>query len=355
MTIARTPRAPRFDFAALRKRLIAAAIVLAALLPIGLQLEAIALFALSDNKMNASGRLVAVDMFIHTLVLVLAVWAIFSRRLTLTALAICLWAAYALERSNFFADILHPVFMAIHAYPDWFGYGSTVNQSNQYAKLFVSLPIVLLLAARLVRKHDRSIDRIYTTLICGSVLATTLLFHWVTVQGVMAVRAEREVGLRLAAEAPASQFDSLCLELRTQCLRGPISELPLQTPNARLNYMMAAVSSGAQQQTSGFTRSIVGSQPLGDGTDDRLNNHHVVYHRTPSGEYRFVIESQRTGDTLKQWQFLYSTLALTAHLTWLLGGLFLLYWHKRRMGRRSKREVEIHDFVEKRWYEFIQG
>lgn len=343
------------DTIGLRKRLLAALVVAAALLPIGLQLEVIGSFLLSDVKSEKSGYLVSVDMFLHTLVLVLAVWSIFSRRLSMTGLAICLWTSLGMEQINFFAGMLHPALMALHVYPDWFGYGSTVNQSNQYAKLFVSLPILLVLAARLLRKRDRSIDRLYTTLICGSVLATTLLFHWVTVRGVQAVQQEREVALRVAAEAPASQFEALCKELFAQCLSGPISELPVQTGNARIDYMTAAISRGFEQQTSGFTSSIANSQPLADGTDGRLAAYHVVYHRTRSGEYRFVIESYRTVATLKQWQILYSALALTAHLTWLAGGLFLLYWHKRRMARRTKREIEIHDFVEKRWYEFIQG
>lgn len=343
------------DTIGLRKRALAAIVVAAALLPIGLQLHLIGSFLLSDVKSEMSGYLVSADMFLHTLALVLALWAIFSRRLSMTGLAICLWVALGLDRINFFADMLHPALMALQAYPDWFGYGSTVNQSNQYAKLFVSFPILLVLVVRVLRKRDRSIDRLYTTLICGSVLATTLLFHWVTVQGVQLVRHEREVGLRVAAEAPAAQFEALCKELFAQCLSGPISELPPQTGNARIDHMMAAISRGSEQMTSGFTGSIVNSQPLADGTDNRLAASHVVYHRTRSGEYRFVIESHRTVATLKHWQVLYSALALTAHFTWLIGGLFLLYWHKRRMARRTKREIEIHDFVEKRWYEFIQG
>lgn len=344
-----------FDAIGLRKRVFAAIVVAAALLPIGMQLEVIGSFLLSNVKSDKSGYLVSVDMFLHTLALAMAVWAIFSRRLSMTALAICLWAAWGLEKTNFFAGVLHPALIALQAYPDWFGYGNTVNQSNQYAKLFVSFLIVLVLAARIVRKRDRSIDRLYMTLIAGSVLATTLLFHWVTVQGVKAVRQEREVALRVAAEAPAGQFDALCKELHAWCLSGPISELPIHTGNARIDHMAAAISRGAEQQTSGFTFGIVNSQPLDDGADDRLNSFHIVYHRTPSGDYRFVIESSRTVATLKQWQGLYSALALPAHLTWLAGGLFLLYWHKRRMARRTKREIEIHDFVEKRWYEFIQG
>ena len=119
--------------------------------------------------------------------------------------------------------------------------------------------------------------------------------------------------------------------------------------------MLTYLSNGAKEQTQGFTKAATTGAPVKATNESRLSAAHVVYHRTKAGEYRFVIETKNTITMLQRWQTLYGALAITAHLIWMCGGLYLLFWHKRRMARRQQKEIEIHDFVEKRFYEFIQG
>jgi hypothetical protein len=339
----------------LKKRLTAAGVVVLALLPIGFQAGSIAEFLLNGANDKMSGSLIGVDMFLHTLALVISLWMVFTRRLTSTGLVACLWIAQALEFSNFFAGFFHPFLLHFNGYPEWMGYGNDTNQSSQYAKLYTSIPITIALIIVACTKATRSIDRIYTSLIAASVLCTTLLFHWVTVQGVSLNRKTQEVGLRIAAEAPSAFFGPICKELGTQCLSGPVSALPINTGNAEIDKMLADLSRGAKEQTQGFTKGATTGAPVKASNESRLSAAHVVYHRTKAGEYRFVIETNNTIAALQRWQSLYAALAITAHLIWMVGGLYLLFWHKRRMARRQQREIEIHDFVEKRFYEFIQG
>ena len=343
------------DTVGLKKRIAAASIVVLALFPIAFQTGSMIEFFANGASDKLSGNLIGVDMFLHTLAIAMSLWMIFARRLTSTGLAACLWIAQALEFSNFFAGILHPFLLHFNGYPEWMGYGNDTNQSSQYAKLYFSIPVVIALVIMTFTKATRSIDRIYISLIASSVLCTTLLFHWITIQGVSLNRKTQELSLRVAAEAPNAVFAPICKELGVQCLSGPISALPAKTGDAEIDKMLTYLSNGAKEQTQGFTKAATTGAPVKATNESRLSAAHVVYHRTKAGEYRFVIETKNTITMLQRWQTLYGALAITAHLIWMCGGLYLLFWHKRRMARRQQKEIEIHDFVEKRFYEFIQG
>ena len=255
--------------------------------------------------------------------------------------------------------MLHPALMALSLYPSWWGYGSTSDQSNQYAKISVALIVCAALLYRAARKRSRSIDRIFVSLLFTSIIVTSMIFHYVTRQGVKEAKTMQLYAMRLAASAPEAQFQAICEDLEAQCFSGNKKSPAILTGEPHTDFIVADLRKTFQLSSNHVAMSIGTSAPLSaDPTDlgERPKTAHVYFEQQADTTFRVVIEKQAFQKMVERWTQLYATLALPAHLIWLFGGLYLVWWHKRRLRHRSTLENKrLDDLVERRGHEFRQG
>lgn len=282
---------------------------------------------------DKSGSLILLDMQMHTFSLVLCVLVIFRRQIGLldVSVALALAAASRWGGKDFFTTVVHPFFLEHAIYPQWLGKGSSAAQSHQYAKVLIGAVVAVALGLMLLVRRWRTIDRLYVWLIGSSVLVTTVLFHFMIREAIFESRAHQKAVMALAVEAPKDWiFKAMCQHQKLECHEATLSGGYPVTGNATLDAETRRMIDSTRGY-AGATFSYSASVPLSGG----LNDYHVIYHWTSSSSYRMAVEREQWHRTLQKFQLIYSWIGIPAHLLWIGGGLYLLYWHRRRFAKRS--------------------
>ncbi len=286
---------------------------------------------------DRSGALILLDMQLHTFSLFLCVLAIFRRHVGALDLALAL-VLTALSRwggKDFFTTVVHPFFLEHAIYPQWLGKGSTAAQSHQYAKVFIGGWVALILGGMLLVRRWRTMDRLYVWLMGTSVLVTTVLFHFMIREAIFESRAHQKAAMALAVEAPKDWiFKAMCQHQKLECHEASLSSGYPVTGNAVLDAETRRMIDSTRGY-AGATFSYSASVPLSGG----LNDYHVIYHWTSAQTYRMAVEREQWHRTLQKFQLVYSWIGIPAHLLWILGGLYLLRWHRIRFAKRISQSL----------------
>ena len=223
----------------------------------------------------------------------------------------------------------------------------------------MALIICAALLYRAARKRSRSIDRIFVSLIFTSIIVTSMIFHYVTRQGVEEAKKMQLFSMRLAASAPVEQFQPICEDLEAQCFIGNKKTPTVLTGDSHTDAVVAGLRETFRLSGNHVAMSVGTSAPLEKDPSDignRPKTAHIYFEQSKDASFRLVIERQAFQQMVERWTQLYATLALPAHLIWLFGGLYLVWWHKRRLRRRSSLEDKrLDDLIERRGHEFRQG
>lgn len=292
------------------------------------------LTASEGGWIERSGHLVTLDMLLHTVSLALAVIVIFRRVLTGVHVLLALAAAgLSIAGGDIFVQRVHPFFMAHGLYPEWLGRGAQSGQSAQYAKIWTGTLLLAWLGVMLLFKRWRSFDRIYVWIIGASVLVTTVLFHFTIREAIFESRLHERRVIAVALEAPQEWiFRALCKDQFLDCFETKLGQPYPVTGDAHVDRAIPDQIAGTQASV-GRTWSMAGSFPMPGGKPN--NDFHVVFHWVDDQTYRIAIDRVQWHRTLQKFQLIYSWIGLPAHLLWLAGGLWLMFWHKARWRRKA--------------------
>ena len=282
-----------------------------------------------------SGAFVHLDMLMHTMAIFLCLAMLLSRQLRPIHIggALVLTLLASDMGVDIFSSYLHPFLIEHSLYPEHFGRGNNSNQSNQYAKMLMGCIALAALAITLTRRKWRSLDRIFIFLGAASILATTVLFHLVIRESIFESRLHQRTLMAMAAEAPQKWiFEAICKHHEMQCVEASIKDPLPSMGRADIDAVTQKVIPSSAG-TRGYSFDLTGSMPaIGSG---RLKGYHVLYHWPTVETFRIVVETKQRSRTLQKFQLVYSWIAIPAHLLWLIGPIFLIFWHKRRFKNRA--------------------
>lgn len=283
--------------------------------------------ALTDGvRTTATNNILGMDVRLQTFVLLLGLIVLLFRRFHWLQVVLAYVVAWHLQ-DTFFTGWLHDVFESVGVYPDFLRESAQSPVNKNFAKVSLLVLVGLGLLLRCTRR-PRSMEKIYFALIFWSVLITGSLFHWVTKKGIEDARSAGVPSLMLAAHAPSALYKTICAELNFQCLEFP---------------------SGAEMEASGldeikasFVAGVLSDVRISAGSsfathsNNRASVYSAVVSKRHDGSIRVVFDNELYRGSLYLWQYLYAVLALAAHSLWVIGGGWLLYWHKRRMLAKSR-------------------
>ncbi len=279
----------------------------------------------------ASDQILRMDVRLQTFLLVLGLMVLIFRRFYWPQAVVAYVVAWYLPET-FFTGPVHDFFEWLGVYPDFLRESSKSSVNKNFAKVSVLFFVGLGLLLRCVRR-PRSMERIYFALIFWSVLITSSLFHWVTKKGIEDARAAGVPALMLASHAPSSLYKTICFELKFQCLE---LDFGAKQDYSELGDVKAAFITGLQSDALVRDARILSGSSFAIHSNDRKSVYSAVVSKRHDGSIRVVFDNELYRGSLYLWQYLYAVLALAAHSLWVIGGGWLLYWHKRRMLAKSR-------------------
>jgi hypothetical protein len=284
-----------------------------------------------------SDGIVSLHADLMTAALVLVAIACFRKRIGAVHVAAALVAGFFLDVYSIMDGTLHPLLFSTGVL-DVFMHPGSDQINPQYTRLlffFLAIGTLLVLCAR---SATRSKERVFVALIGGAVMVTTFMFHIALPMGtlrytkkfVAETRMEESVGMPPSAfceERACIAFDRGFGAMKTM---GP---KPTIEPQAMAGFLSGAkdvLTTTGAPMTYAFTGDFQG-----------VNFTVMACVRHPVAEVEgsaFLCFFDNTsmsgfGRTTEAW---FAFLTSVAHGTWIYGGLFLLWMHKRRFFRKPQ-------------------
>lgn len=214
----------------------------------------------------------------------------------------------------------------------WLGEVLFPGRNPQIATVGFMIATTSILLAMVTVKKWRTLDRIMISAACASVLVTFSLFHYVLVQQVLPAWAKDAAwGNSYLLPAPESRFKGDCKAAGLLCWQSD-------------DVAAGLIPEAFQQQVEGLDRFYQENKPDGEvghgfGVFNDLGQDGVavvLYHR--SGDDVRVISDSKAGLRIhSKVRDLFYLLASVAHGVWLIGALFLLSFHRKRLSKRAAR------------------
>lgn len=286
--------------------------------------------ALMDERMDPFAE---ASISLHADVLTTALLLIFAMLFTKTLnafwFALPVIGAFVLGAYDFQDFVVHPFLVDIGIYDLILGNRQSGTTPQVTRSLFLGLSTLALLALCMFRK-TRSRDRIFVLLIAGVVIVTTFIFHLALPMGTLRFENER-VAAMMVKEARFFPLDEFCgprtclfMDKDFNEVVGKRFEAVPIPPQEFITGSAAAVTDYGYSTKYVRSTSFNGTTFAIDGCVPRADS------RPPATDYMCFSDAHQLdglGRTTAAWMGFLST---TAHSTWLFGGVFLLWLHKRR-------------------------
>ena len=285
--------------------------------------------SLLDERLDAAAEsVISLHADVLTSALILIFIMIFRRSLTAPLFAAALVGSFVFGAYDFQDFVIHPLIVDTGAYH--FVTGGQAGVTPQVTRsVFLGLSTLSLLVLCLSRK-TRTRDRTFVLLIAGVVILTTFIFHLALPMGTLRYEKLRlsEMMIEEARLFPVEHFcgPRTCLFMDTdfkeaQGKRYSSDPLP---PEEFLRGSAGAVVLGGHSTKYVRSTSFNGTTFAIDGCLKRRDE------RAPVTDYMCFSDAHLLdglGRTTAAWM---GFLSSAAHGTWLFGGVFLLWLHKRR-------------------------
>lgn len=292
--------------------------------------------SLMDHRLEeVSADIVSLHADLLTAALILAVGMIVRRVMTRYVFAVALAGSFGLGLYDIMDHVIHPLIVDTGVFT-LIGKSAANGINPQFTRAIVLILATGTLLGMCVFSSTRTRDRAFSLLISGAVIVTTTLFHLALPMGVLRYEKER-IATILVAEAglvPATEFctEKACLFLdddfnEVEAKRIATSPLP---PSEFLAGSRDAVMTGGHRTKYVRSTSFAGTTFAVDGCLERPVTDGTVTRYLCFSDAHAL---DGLGLTVAAWM---GFLCASAHATWLFGGAFLLWLHKRRFKLRAK-------------------
>lgn len=288
-------------------------------------------FEFSQNRSEFSGELVLWDKAIQNMVIVWIIAMFFIRKFKFSFIALGLIIGFIEQGKNLFVNHIHPILLK---YPNFYEFITHTQIqrgiSSEYPRIIFSCLVVFSFFIFILIKKNRSFDRIFIFLISSSVLLTSFLFHFIIVKESHVFKEQLYSSMFVAA---IEKKQGICRELKFKCDFFQLQDYDLAIVGEPVIQEVANFIKPELLKREKFLQKLSLANP--DNNSRLIGQVPVMIIRTyndvaiinAAGAYTpFLVENQ----------FIYSYLALTAHCVWIMGGLFLIIFHRNRFSKRTK-------------------
>ena len=259
--------------------------------------------------------------------LTLTAYAAFKRELSKIGMAACVLAGVGLSHFGVIDTHLHQFLVEFSLYPPVFvTIASDGSVNPQYAKLLLFVIFTGILAARVSKPAERTMDRTFILIAVCSVLATTAIFHRVIPAGSLAdQKQDARYILNYATKLQGAEQKKYCDYLAVQC--SEVSDVDDARETIQKNEI--------NPDTIGVTRDLDPGATIQSSTGAfgrfgfRVK---TIIYKPPHDGKKGVLVIDTKHLQMAQWkaEIQFSFMAILAHGTWILIALGLITLHKSR-------------------------
>lgn len=286
--------------------------------------------SLLDSRLDeAAETIISLHADVLTTALLLIVVMLFRRSLTAIGVGISVLVAFAFGVYDFMDNVIHPLVVNLGVY-DFVTRGGQAGVTPQVSRSFALFGSTATLLLLCLFKKTRTRDRVFVLLIAGAVIVTTFIFHLALPMGVLRFEKDRVADMMLT-EARYMPLEVFCNDRTCMFLDGEFREIEAKRiashplpPSEFVNRSARAVIDGGHATKFVRSTSFNGTTFSIDGCLARRDE------RQPTTDYICFSDARLLdglGRTTAAWM---GFLSSVAHATWLFGGTFLLWLHKRR-------------------------
>jgi hypothetical protein len=285
---------------------------------------------LLDGRLDETAEMIiSLHSDVMTSALLLVAVMIFRRSLSALGLAAALLGAFVFGVYDFMDNVIHPVIVGFGVYAHVPVGGGLSSVNPQVTRMFAFLGLTLTLFVLCLTKKTRTRDRIFVLLIAGVVIVTTFLFHIALPMGTLRFEKDR-VAVMLLKEARYMPLEAFCPERTCMFFDAEFAEVVAKRIASDPLPFSEFVEHSAEHVEAGHSTKFVRSTSLKGATfavDACLPRHDD---REPATDYMCFSDAHTLdglGRTTAAWM---GFLSSVAHATWLFGGTFVLFLHKRQ-------------------------
>lgn len=298
-------------------------------------------FYVYQMPINISERLLDIVTGVETwaiqIVPVLLLFTIIFKNFKTHLFPLVLVLGYYSAEYGLYYNYIHNFLLNYNLYPSILSRnpagGLFVN--NQYSLIFPYFILVLINFIFVIRKKTRNLARIYSLLIAGACIVTTLIFHFIVVQSALHSSTDetRRVRLDIAENLISLDRENWqdycidyfnCLELEKGIYINSKSFTPaFEEIIGRINDLHS--KSFVSGNSDLFIESKLEKQQF-LSRDVRSN---IYSYRKMNSNYSRVIFDEKPVSTVIYYHSIwYSLLIIFAHSVWIFGGMYLLWFHQ---------------------------
>lgn len=308
------------------------------MIELGQAIQGLMIAATVPDQYTASNRLIGIaQWFLHIPLFLIPALLWRGRVALLDALIAAVVAGWANAVGLF--DIWLDRFLHENGLYPWFLLPEAPKRIiPQYAKLMLYAGLAAaLLGTTAWRALGRRLwlDHALVTMITAVVLATTLLYHWTVPDTLlMDVRAERLRVLEAVSRLPPSARDAACLDLDLQCLDLALDRPVSGVTPALIVETLESVRRHARAHDALVSHGWTSTASL---VDPSLRGFQVQFLERPDGTASLVIDRLGYRHAVDRHQAVFAVLTISAHATWIIGGVGLILFHRWRFAARAAR------------------
>lgn len=295
--------------------------------------------SLLDSGLDETAEMIiSVHSDVMTSALLLVVVMLFRRSLSTLGFTAALLGSFVLGVYDIMDKDIHPLIVALGVYGEVPVGGSLVGVNPQVTRMVAFFGLTATLFVLCLVKKTRTRDRIFVLLIAGAVIVTTFLFHIALPMGTLRFEKNRVADM-LLNEARYTPVDAFCTHRTCMFIDAGFAEVASKRIASDPLPFDDFVKHSREHVTRGNPTKYVRSTSLKGATfavDACLPRHDE---RAPATEYLCFSDAHTLdglGRTTAAWM---GFLSSAAHATWLFGGTFLLFLHKRRFKIRRPATV----------------
>lgn len=286
--------------------------------------------SLLDGRLDETAEtIISLHADVLTTALLLIFVMLFRRSLTAIGLAVAVSGAFVFGVYDFMDNVIHPALLEFGVY-DFVTRGGQAGVTPQVSRSFALLGSATALLLLCLFWKTRTRDRVFVLLIAGAVIVTTIIFHLALPMGLLRFEKDRVADMMLT-EARYMPLEVFCHDRTCMFLDGEFREIgakriashPLP-PSEFVERSAQAVIEGGNATKFVRSTSFNGTTFSIDGCLPRRDE------RQQPTDYMCFSDARMLdglGRTTAAWM---GFLSSAAHATWLFGGTFLLWLHKRR-------------------------
>lgn len=259
-----------------------------------------------------------------------AFFTLWTKQLQLKNFVYVVPFAFAEVDYSFFSNLIHPLLFKLHFYN--FFSSQPTNISPEYTRILVFFLLIITYLIKSIKKPQ--FKNIFLTLSMLGIFFTAILFHIVTLKQLDYYSKQQEIEIKKFLNInDISELQKTCTLLQLEC----------HISNRQVDFLAQPIDSFIKNYIPNIQPYWKQNQLFyyytvsNDNTvQDRILSRKPIAFLKNESLQAIIIDRDNYTQYLKFNQIMFGILAFCSHFVWLFGAIYLIYFHNKKILKRTK-------------------